>query len=165
MDRRQIGTKLVLEALGLSAKRLSTFNERLTIQKAIYLAQAAGVSLGYHFRWYLRGPYSPDLTNDVFAVAAELGEGVDESEGWRLDERWYAVLQRLRGLIPAGDPQRRARELELLASAHFLVRRGQVSRADATETAGVLRRFGKDYSVEDAARSLGVLREHGLLPG
>jgi uncharacterized protein YwgA len=55
MDRQQIGLKLTLDALSLPA-RLDTFADRLVVQKAIYLAQVAGVQLGYHFHWYLRGP-------------------------------------------------------------------------------------------------------------
>ena len=68
MDRQQIGVKLTADGLGLSFQ-VETFEDRLIMQKAIYLAQAAGVNLGYFYHWYLHGPYSPSLTRDEFAIA------------------------------------------------------------------------------------------------
>src|SRR5262249_50155808 len=114
MDRQQIGLRLTLDALGVPA-RLNIFSDRLILQKAVYLAQAAGVQLGYSYNWYLRGPYSPALTRDAFAVVAELNQGADDSQGSRLDSTSLQRLKRLRKLIdeiPSGD---RSAKLELLA--------------------------------------------------
>ena len=36
---------------------MDRFNDRLKLQKIIYLLQAFDVYLGYNFGWYLRGPY------------------------------------------------------------------------------------------------------------
>jgi len=55
MNRRQIALKLVLDSLGIQLS-MSSFDERLALQKTIYLAQQMGVPLGYQFSWYLRGP-------------------------------------------------------------------------------------------------------------
>lgn len=42
------------------------FNQRLEMQKAVYLLQEIGVPIGdYGFRWYLHGPYSQDLQDDM----------------------------------------------------------------------------------------------------
>ena len=68
MDLQQIRLGLVLREADVSVD-VSSFANRLILQKAGYLLQQAGVSLGYHFSWYLRGPYSPDYTDDVFALA------------------------------------------------------------------------------------------------
>ncbi len=45
MDRGQIALKLSMESLGLPFS-IKTFEERLMLQKAVYLVQAAGVHLG-----------------------------------------------------------------------------------------------------------------------
>ena len=55
VDQQQIGLKLTWDALGLP-DQLDSFAARLSLQKAIYLVQEAGVQLGYSFHWYLRGP-------------------------------------------------------------------------------------------------------------
>lgn len=165
MDRRQIGTKLTLDALGVRLQ-LDEFSDRLIVQKSIYLAQAAGVDLGYYFQWYLRGPYSPGLTRDVFSLEAELAElaeGSDESQGWTLDEASSETLRKLRGLITGCEEQGRARRLELLASVHFLVTRRQVPPDDPGAVLATLKRFNKDYSSQEVEAGLRHLREHELL--
>ena len=47
MDRQQIGVKLAIDGLELPFK-IDTFMDRLIMQKTVYLAQAAGVNLGYN---------------------------------------------------------------------------------------------------------------------
>ena len=69
MDRRQIAAVLTLKWLGVEFK-LETFTDRLIAQKAIYLAQTVGADLGYFYGWYLRGPYCPALTEDLFGAVA-----------------------------------------------------------------------------------------------
>ncbi len=48
---------------------LSTFNNRLKLQKIIYLIQAYGINLGFTYSMYLRGPYSTQLTKVAFSVS------------------------------------------------------------------------------------------------
>jgi len=66
------------DALGGLLKRIgnfepaqfqSDFNARLILQKTIYLLEEFGLNIGYYFSWYLRGPYSPALARDAYAVA------------------------------------------------------------------------------------------------
>jgi uncharacterized protein YwgA len=47
---------------------LSTFNNRLKLQKVIYLLQASGINLGYKFNLYHFGPYSPQLTKTAYCI-------------------------------------------------------------------------------------------------
>lgn len=54
---------------------LEKFGDRLLLQKRIFLLQMSGVDLGYRFSWYLRGPYSPTLTQDAFAIDDERRSG------------------------------------------------------------------------------------------
>jgi glutathione S-transferase len=58
-------TLAALRNLGISPS-LATFNDRLRIQKVIYLLQAFGLRTRWNFSWYLRGPYSPDLAYAIF---------------------------------------------------------------------------------------------------
>ncbi len=63
MDARLAALKLVLNELGETSD-ISSVSERLRLQKAVYLTQALGLNLGYHYSWYLRRPYSTSLTQD-----------------------------------------------------------------------------------------------------
>jgi len=163
MDRRQIAMKLVVEALGIEFN-ISTFNDRLILHKAIYLAQAGGVDLGYHYRWYLRGPYSPTLTRDAYAVDLELvGGGEDDSKGWVLHDTWREKLNGLSSLLAADTKADRADRAELLASVHFLVATKQIAEREPGKIRDRLEEFGKDFAEEEVASALRGLKEHDLL--
>lgn len=163
MDRRQIALKLAADGMQLPFK-IDSFEDRLILQKAIYLAQAAGVHLGYHYQWYLYGPYSPSLTRDEYAVVTELAQDYDESKGWTLDEHSTATLHNLQRLVGEGDRSKVARQLELLASVHFLITHEQVANTnDDQQITEVLKRFGKDFDEGDVRSARGELGRYGLL--
>lgn len=161
MDRQQIGLKLALDGLGLEFK-IDTFEDRLILQKAVYLAQDAGVHLGYYYQWYLHGPYSPSLTRDEYAVAEALARDMDDSKSWKLDEQSQERLKKLRDLIPKNGRQR-VRRLELLASVHFLVDRKQVHGRDIDQITDTLKRYNKDFSRDEVQNALEELIGYGLL--
>jgi len=102
MDRQQIGVKLTIDGLKLPFQ-INTFEDRLILQKAVYIAQSAGVNLGYYYQWYLHGPYSPSLTRDEYAIGYELSQDFDDSEGWKLDDESAGRLEKLKNLIPKSD--------------------------------------------------------------
>ncbi len=162
MDRQQIGVKLAVDGLNLPFK-IDYFMDRLIMQKAVYLAQAAGVNLGYYYHWYLHGPYSPSLTRDEFAVAMDISSGLDESEGWTLDDGSSKRLERMRGIFSEPERDKLARKLELLASVHFLIDRKQASKVDTSRITTTLGRFNKNFSEVEVKEALMELKHYGLL--
>lgn len=47
----------------------TSFEDRLEMQKTIYLLQNLGISVGnYNFLWYKHGPYSQTLQNDILRL-------------------------------------------------------------------------------------------------
>lgn len=161
MDRQQIGLKLAIDGLGLEFK-IDTFEDRLILQKAIYLAQAGGVHLGYYYHWYLYGPYSPSLTRDEYDIAEELARDMDDFKSWKLDADSLSRLRRLQGLIP--ERQKRRQKLELLASVHFLIERKQVQGRNINQISDILRLYKKDFSQDEIRQAMEELDEYGLLP-
>ena len=55
---------------------MDEFDDRLKLQKLIYMIQSTGVYLGYDFSYYLRGPYCSKLAQMGF----ELTEVYDDVE-------------------------------------------------------------------------------------
>jgi uncharacterized protein YwgA len=162
MDMQQIRLGLVLRETGVPLN-VRQFSERLILQKSGYLLQQAGVSLGYHFSWYLRGPYSPDYTDDVFALAGATPEDRAELNEWKLDEGSHAVAERIKGLFESAWKHARPdRWLELLASALFLLRTRQVSAHDAAGIVQVLEKNDKHYSEHEVVEGLEELRRYGF---
>lgn len=45
---------------------VETFDDRLRMQKLVYLAGEFGLDHGYSYDMYLYGPYSPELANDYY---------------------------------------------------------------------------------------------------
>ena len=138
------------------------FDDRLVLQKAIYLAQAAGLGLGYQFHWYVRGPYCSLLAADGFSIVAETTAGNDESEQWTLDANSNRKVEAIRRLTAYLNERDLPRQFELLASVHFLVTRGQVAR-DAAKITDRLRAFGKDFTEDQVAEALRQLKDNGLI--
>jgi len=162
MDRQQIGVRLTIDGLGLDFK-ITYFQDRLIMQKAVYLAQAAGVNLGYYYHWYLYGPYSPSLTRDEYAIAMDISADMDESKGWKLDDKSSQRLEKIQGIFAEPDRDKLAKKLELLASVHFLIDRRQVSKVDTSRITATLERFNKNFSEEEVKKALRGLISHGLL--
>jgi len=152
MDRQQIGVKLTIDGLKLPFE-IGSFKDRLIMQKAVYLAQAAGVNLGYYYHWYLHGPYSPSLTRDEYPIAMDISADMDESKGWKLDDISLQRLEKIQGIFAEPDRDKLAKKLELLASVHFLIDRKQVSKVDTSRITATLERFNKDFR-EEASNSL-----------
>ena len=42
-----------------------SFDDRMEVQKIIYLAQEYGIPFGYDFEWYIRGPYCNQVAVDA----------------------------------------------------------------------------------------------------
>lgn len=47
---------------------MDSFDNRLKLQKIVFLMRSAGIDIGYSYSLYLRGPYSPGLTRDAFII-------------------------------------------------------------------------------------------------
>ena len=64
MNNSHIATAIAIR--DLHCFTLETLNDRILLQKKVYLAQDIGLPLGYGYSWYIHGPYSPDLTNYIY---------------------------------------------------------------------------------------------------
>jgi hypothetical protein len=163
MNKQQIGLKLVLDNLEVGV-HVDSFQNRLMLQKASYLAQAAGVGMGYYFSWYLHGPYSSALARDAFAISDEFQASSDESEDWELDKRTISKLERVRALITECSITDPAKKLELVASIHFLVTQKGFSPKDTSTLTSALRRFGKECAKREVVSATEGLAKHGFIP-
>lgn len=98
----------------------SGFEERLRIQKAVFLLKLLGVRpyTRYRFSLHIYGPYSPDLAQDYYSASevaprpVELGEGRLELVKWFVDHsaEWLEVASTILAILEA-DPGLRGREL------------------------------------------------------
>src|SRR5262245_45792463 len=119
MDQRLVVLKVFLDELGVSDS-IDTVDDRKRVQKAIYLGQLSGLDLGYPFGWYVKGPYSTDLTKDYYSLAEAIASGDMDYAGKLLPEPLRARLQKVQPLMTVPDDIGLAQEdwLELVSSFH-----------------------------------------------
>ncbi len=63
MNNIDIANGIVFQKMAVSK---DSFEDRIICQKKVYLLQSLGTDLGYTYNWYVRGPYSPSLTNYIY---------------------------------------------------------------------------------------------------
>ena len=97
--------------------RYSSFDQRMEMQKAIYLLQDMGVPVGdYGFRWYQHGPYSQRLQDDMYY------EDGRSYSALMLPKEYAESIDCLHSIIHSseGENYSIAHWLECLASLHYL---------------------------------------------
>lgn len=109
----------VLDILKLGQPNMEEFSNRLRLQKLIYLLQASGLSLGYGFNWYVRGPYSPDLAQVLFEIYSN--ETIyEESKDIKFKDHDAIVANLEKFSSNIGEEINNITYLEVLASLHYI---------------------------------------------
>lgn len=94
-----------------------SFEQRLEMQKAVYLLQNMGVPVGdYGFRWYQHGPYSQNLQDDMYY---ENGRSYADLQ---LSKEYESRIDQLRSVIfdTHKGEYSTSHWVECLASLHYL---------------------------------------------
>ena len=107
----------IFEALYGHTFDYSDFDQRMEMQKAIYLLQEMGVPAGdYGFRWYHHGPYSQSLQDDMYYENGRMYDPLN------LSGEHNASLAKLRSVIQlhSRGPYSVSNWVECLASLHYL---------------------------------------------
>jgi len=163
--------RLLMDRLGVEPE-LRTFRDRLLLQKGVYLLQECGMSTGFSYNWYLRGPYSPGLTEAAFEQAVKPAlQGDNTADGYSLSDAAEERLNKLARMKAAGEGAGLAPErwLELLASMHFYryrmyFRPEESARRD--DPAWLYERFPtakkNTFTIDQAQRAAAVLADVGL---
>jgi len=96
------------------------FDQRLILQKTVYLLQAFGLFLGYRFNWYLRGPYSVEVARHGYELV-DLFDKLPEASfiEEKAEERFKIYLKFI------SEYQENAEMLEILSSIHFIMKRAK----------------------------------------
>jgi len=116
MTKEEILSK-VLDILEVGKPGMDDFSNRIKYQKIIYLLQASGISLGYGFNWYIRGPYSSPLAHVLFNIDDETYENC-QNIPFNDNERVVSSLTDFKNKL--GDNIDDIDYLEVLASLHYI---------------------------------------------
>ena len=79
--------------------KVNYFNNRLKLQKYVFLLRKYGIDLGYSYSYYIRGPYSPELADDYYNLPKVSGEMKVPEDFLKLikdkSERWLELASSL----------------------------------------------------------------------
>ena len=132
-----------------------SFEDRLILQKTVYLLQAFGLYLGYHFNWYLRGPYSLAVTRHGYEL-------IDTYDNLPITAFAEGDAEKRFGLFLSfiSKIKKDANMLELLASIHFLKKRNPyLEKNDLHKNLEKKMLINKDKFEE----AFGILEEYKLV--
>jgi uncharacterized protein YwgA len=119
MTKEEILSK-VLNVLGYdNPPDMSSFDTRLKFQKLIYLLQFSGISLGYGYSWYVRGPYSPELTQSLFKIEKDKAT-FEKSKSITFKDNEIIVSKLDEFNRKLGENKDNVNYLEVLASMHYI---------------------------------------------
>ena len=112
------GTILYILAAEFGLSRDSMEN-RLRLQKTVYLLQTFGLYLGYGFSWYRYGPYSQELVYDTYrSLHAESHKHAQRARTLRFSANTRKWLDRFKQELR--EELSDTKQLELLASVGFV---------------------------------------------
>jgi len=129
---------------------ISSFDDRLVAQKLVCLLELKGVDIGYSCSLYVRGPYSPDLTQDLYAFPKEFTDLDTRSRLTPEEKEAAGELGRIFGLKPV--------PLEVGATYGFYTLR---QGSDPLEAVRQVKRLKPFYS--EAQIALGVSKAKQFL--
>lgn len=81
--------------------KLSEFEDRLRMQKLVFLLQKTGVDCGFKFALNARGPYSISLSDQLFKHPAELSKLQTSCKLSSSEKQGVEAVKKLFGLKPA----------------------------------------------------------------
>lgn len=92
------------------------FEDRLEMQKAVYLLQNMGISVGdYRFLWYKHGPYSQTLQNDILNL-----RGVEDIDINFSDDAKREIETLKKVIFKEGLKYNESQWVECLGSLHYI---------------------------------------------
>lgn len=107
--------------------KVDSFEDKLVIQKTICLLELMGFKIGYSFSLYIRGPYSPDLTSELYGRRNEV-ESMDTN--YELSAKERQLLMQVSETSDNLD----STMLEIMATYAYFICNGKTSREAFLET-------------------------------
>jgi uncharacterized protein YwgA len=142
-----------------------SFDTRLEAQKLVYLMRETGLPLRYNFGWYVHGPYSSSLADDLYSLSRQVEAGVRPTHS-KVQERAFVRARTLLNSISRleGTTKQRSYWLELMASIHFLMHYSYPRASSTKETLKEIRKLkGTKFSDADARTAIEVLKVEKLM--
>lgn len=161
MNNIDIANGIIFQRMGI---KKDSFDDRLLCQKKVYLLQSLGIDLGYTYNWYVRGPYSPSLTNYIYSNLDVLSS--NDFSKYKLSEAAEKSIGQVNILaIERKEDMGLASWYELLASLLYIDKNRQSWNIDGQDVSlfCTLMKQKPKYNAEQCQYAYGVLRKRGFV--
>lgn len=139
-----------LKELGLKKPTIDNFQDRLVIQKVVYLLQLKGIKMGFNYGLYIRGPYSPDLSKELYSHEHELNKFITDT---KLTQKELEEVHELKELL---EPKPGL--LEVAATYAYFAYSQRQDPTTATKNVRTMKGFYPEAQI-----SIGISRAKQLL--
>lgn len=135
---------------------MDEFDDRLRLQKTVYLLQAFGINRGYDFGWYLRGPYCSLVTMDGFDLRSVYRRIPGDGTAFTTPKA-NAIFDRFCSFVRG----KTTAYLEIAASIHYLKHSGTGGSDDGIKEKVAQKR--PEFTDEDVERAWNDMAEEDLI--
>jgi uncharacterized protein YwgA len=142
LDRLEVGSSI------------DSIDNRLIIQKAVFLGQCINVPFRYSYSWYVKGPYSPSLASAYYSLDSE------RSSLFEFNGEIVEKIVQLKQLLDQEKDDSFARWLESLGSVAFLIKRARKAEEEALEA---MKKHKPHIDIEMNNRAIAGLKTIGIL--
>jgi uncharacterized protein YwgA len=137
-----------LKLLGIEIKN-DSFESRIKVQKLAYIIQNILGKKLYNFNFYIRGPYSRELTNDYFSY---INDFINRKTDYEPKKDEKERLEEVKQLICSMSIS----QLEIVADLIFLRNEMGLNEDEAEEKLHELR---PQFKIEDIWRATNMIKE------
>ncbi|OQA31670.1 MAG: hypothetical protein BWY55_00354 [archaeon ADurb.Bin336] len=130
---------------------IKNFNDKLIIQKIVFLLQEKGIDCGANYGLYIRGPYSPNLTNCMYNEKEKF-ESLKSNK--KLTQKEETILNEFKEVFPELTPG----ILEIAATYAYFAFRKKENPKEALLKVKELKGFYPEAQI-----ALGVLKAKQVL--
>lgn len=122
IEPRAVNLGYILKMVPHAPGGMATFDDRLRLQKLIYMVEAFGVYLGYDFSWYLRGPYCTRLAKTGFELE-QIADRIEDGTKTKFADPYMQKRfdRAIRFIDRIMDGPSDTERLEIASSIHLLL--------------------------------------------
>ncbi len=145
---------------------VSGLESRLTMERIVYFLQEFGAKIGYTFGWYVFGPYSTQLIDEVHVMSYD--KIVSEMKIPDLGEKDKKIVKKCKEFINdliGEDKDQKERWLHLACVIHFLNKYYHEHLKDVESFEKMFSKFEQNkYQLDEFERAWKILKKHKLSP-
>jgi uncharacterized protein YwgA len=144
----------------------SGLESSLTMERTVYFLQELGAKIGYTFGWYVFGPYSTQLIDEVHEMSYD--KKISEMKIPELSEKDKKIVKKCKEFVSdliGEDKDQKERWLHLVCVIHFLNKYHHEHLKDVESFGKIFSKFEPDkYKLNEIERAWKILKKHKLSP-